>query len=261
MTDAFLHHSGLQATRLVRCIEELAVTDVAFSADNLSGKLGRLLDFRESMRLSALHASLGGMTCEPASASLQGIKTALLHVRLSLVESVLGSYRGEGAERIKLPTLESRLPLEALASIAPYQRFYLFKQRDFESRIQILQQDVREALRGMSVEMAQLAALDESLLDSLSMHTRRQFSVVPGLLCRRFDTLLDACQPDQVGGISAVPAGQSREDVLRTWVRPGAWLDRFCREMQGLLLAELEFRLLPVLGLLEAATQQAGARQ
>jgi hypothetical protein len=36
------------------------------------------------------------------------------------------------------------------------------------------------------------------------------------------------------------------------WLRKGAWLDNFINEMQGLLLAELDLRLMPLIGLMEA---------
>jgi hypothetical protein len=36
------------------------------------------------------------------------------------------------------------------------------------------------------------------------------------------------------------------------WTQAGAWLARFCNDMQMLLLAELELRLQPTVGLIEA---------
>jgi len=56
-------------------------------------------------------------------------------------------------------------------------------------------------------------------------------ATVPGLLEKHFARLRQADESD--GG-------------------SGAWVDVFCRDMQGLLLAELDIRLQPIEGLLDA---------
>ena len=99
-----------------------------------------------------------------------------------------------------------------------------------------------------------MAALDETLRDSLSVHVRKNLAVIPQLLARRFDFL----RQDMQGATGT--GDQSPEDIFRTWTGSDGWLARFFREMQGLLLAELEFRLLPVMGLVEAVDEQAGEK-
>jgi Protein of unknown function (DUF3348) len=39
------------------------------------------------------------------------------------------------------------------------------------------------------------------------------------------------------------------------WIKPGGWLSAFCIEMRELLLAELEVRLQPVVGMINALPQ------
>ena len=39
------------------------------------------------------------------------------------------------------------------------------------------------------------------------------------------------------------------------WLQPGAWLHTFCQDMRAVLLAELELRLQPVAGLLDALNE------
>ena len=214
------------------------------------------------MRLAALHDRLGGMIVEPGAASVDAAREEFLRVRMSLMRSVVGSFsQAAGPARIKLPSLEAGVPLDKLASFEPYHHFYAAHQREFASRIQALQLSVRDAISALSAELAQLAALDEALRDSLATHTRKNLAHIPKLLARRFDFLLRENQSHQDNQDMAEPVNQPDEDILGTWIRPNGWLGRFFKEMQGLLLAELELRLLPVQGLVEAANEQVGNRK
>ena len=74
----------------------------------------------------------------------------------------------------------------------------------------------------------------------------RLLASVPQLLGRRFEQLHQAHR-------SALPAGAA-DDPAR-WLQPGAWLHTFCQDMRAVLLAELELRLQPVAGLLDALNE------
>ena len=259
MTEASLQQIGLHGTRLVRFLSDLAVSDVTFSHGNFTEQLGRLIDFGDSMKLSALYDKLRTIPAEPTPISIDRLKDEVLRVRMSLVQSVVESFiPSSGSARIKLPTLNARVPVDQLARFDPYHRFYSSHQRQFESKIQSLQLKARDALTGASAELAQLAALDAAVRDTLSGHTRKQLAVVPRLLGKRFDFLLQEHRQLQAESSPEGSEDPPEEEILKTWTRPDGWLGRFCGEMQGLLLAELEFRLLPVLGLVEAANEQLG---
>ena len=57
--------------------------------------------------------------------------------------------------------------------------------------------------------------------------------------------------------------GNRRFDVLQSpddparWMQPGGWLARFCADMQRVLLAELDLRLMPVAGLVAALDKES----
>ena len=53
---------------------------------------------------------------------------------------------------------------------------------------------------------------------------------------------------------------QPQADLLENKDQPEVWRVRFLTEIQGLLLAELELRLLPVLGLVEAVNEEVASR-
>ncbi len=236
------------ATRLVRLLSDLAGSEVAFAQGNFAERLGGLVDFGDSMRLSALHDKLGKLQVEPGPISVGALQAALAQVRLGLVRSVVESFvAGAGSGRVKLPALKRDVSLDQLAGFEPYHRFYASHQREFEVRIQTLQLQVRDALAGATSELARLAALDEALRDTLAAHVRKRLACIPPLLGKRFEALREAPSVDL-----------AEAQVLAAWTRPGGWLNRFHEEMQALLLAELELRLLPVLGLIGAVTEQVG---
>jgi len=250
---------GLNDTRLVRVLSDLAVVDVAFSPGNFAQRLGGLVDFGDSMKLATFHDELSRMAYEhsPNSTSDEGLKEEVLQVRLALVRVVAESFVPDvGSAQLKIPTLGPGIPPDQLLTFEPYHRFYAAHQREFESRIQTLQLRVREVASGVSVEMAQLAAMDEAVRDILSMHTRKSLAVVPQLLGKRFDFLLQEHRSQQ-GDLDAKAVDQlPKEDLIKAWTRPDGWLDKFCKEMQGLLFAELELRLMPILGLVEAIDEK-----
>jgi hypothetical protein len=106
-----------------------------------------------------------------------------------------------------------------------------------------LRVNARQALAEMSPAHRQLAELDATFEKALAARERNLLATIPMLLARRFaqryqdhrDTLADAANDD--------PAG---------WAQPDGWLEGFCRDVQAVLLAELELRLKPVAGLIAA---------
>jgi hypothetical protein len=72
-------------------------------------------------------------------------------------------------------------------------------------------------------------------------------SKTPVLLGKRFQQLFKEHQQKL--------ADTQQTDNPVSWMQAGGWLARFCKDMQMLLLAELELRLQPAMGLIEAFTQ------
>jgi hypothetical protein len=69
-------------------------------------------------------------------------------------------------------------------------------------------------------------------------------ATLPKLLKKRFAHLRQQHQQTL--------ADKQQADKPSQWMMPGAWLARFCNELQTVLLAELDLRLQPAVGLLEA---------
>jgi hypothetical protein len=97
--------------------------------------------------------------------------------------------------------------------------------------------------------MARLAVVDAVMERALSERERSLLAAVPGLLAGHFERLREAEQQALAGAEASADAATAAPAAP---IRPGAWLDAFRKDMQSVLLAELDVRLQPVEGLLAA---------
>lgn len=239
-------------SRLMRVLSTLAQADVEVSHANFTERLGRLIDFSGSIALLAMHNKLPATPFESRTVSLQTVQTELLRVHAALVTAVMASFQtGAGSARIMLPQANRDTALKKLLNYALYQRFYAAHQAEFEFRVQGLRSLLRDAMSGVSPALAQLAVLDATLNDTLLLHSRALFAVIPKLLGKRFDYLVAQHLLSQ-----AQQGEHANDDNPHDWLQPGAWLSQFYSEMRDLLLAELEMRLQPVFGLFAALNNE-----
>ena len=166
---------------------------------------------------------------------------------------------GIGETRIKLPVPQAEPgktgneASEQTVDYEPYHRFYLAHQREMEANLRPLRATVRQALAQASPTLRQLATLDAALDDVLAAHERKWLATVPGLLEKRFGQLFKAHQ-------QALAETRQADDPA-AWMQTGGWLAGFCRELQGVLLAELDLRLQPAMGLIEAFSNEANRQK
>jgi len=243
---------ALHGTRLVRVLSELLREDVRYPPPNLAQQLASLVTFQESEQLSSLFIKQQRLELDSAESTALNIKEEVLNTRLALVETIATSFVQGSGSRIRLPLVNPNTSISALLEFAPYHRFYAAHQRNFELKIHTLQGLLRDAIGGQSPALAELVALDKGLRNALMNHIRTLLAGIPRLLKQRFDSLLQQHQECRIG------IEESNEAMWNSWARKGAGLDMFLQDMQGLLLAELELRLLPLLGLVEAVDEQTG---
>src|SRR5699024_10608012 len=129
------------------------------------------------------------------------------------------------------------------ADFEPYRSFYVARQPQLTAGLQPVRVRLRGALADAGPRAAQLAELDAVVDATLTAHVRQSFGTIPKLLARRFETL----KPEPQRHLLDDPC-----DDPAAWIAPGGWLHRFTEEMQLLLFAELEVRLEPLSGLLNA---------
>ena len=248
-----LPRTNLHSSNLIRCLADLAIVDAAVEPGNaFAEKLGLWIHFVDAITLSAVHndsiASLPQMQPEAQSAAQVAAGIEFDRIQAILVNSIMKSFSPNlGKTHITLPAPSLDLPMDLAAAYVPYRRFYEAHQRDMELSIQPLRINIREALAKASPRLKKLADLDATLEKILRERESKLLLKVPVLLRKRFEQLFKEHQQKLVDTQQADnPAG---------WMKAGAWLARFCNDMQMLLLAEVELRLQPTMGLIEAFKQ------
>ncbi|QDZ27123.1 DUF3348 domain-containing protein [Noviherbaspirillum sp. UKPF54] len=246
-----LPRTSFHSSKLVRCLADLAIVDTADPGNAFAEKLGQWIHFADAIALSAVHndgrATPPGLRPDAQAAARAG--TEFDRIRALLAESIAKSCSpNPGKSHIKLPEPRLELPMDFAAAYAPYRRFYEAHQRDMELSIQPLRTNVRAELAKASPRLGKLAELDATLEKILRDRESKLLAKVPVLLKKRFEQLFTAHQQRL--------ADTRQDDNPAGWTHAGGWLERFRADMQMLLLAELELRLQPAMGLVEAFKQE-----
>lgn len=222
-------HSTQSHSRLIRFLSELALVDFEAANRDFAERLGLLLNFADSILLSdALKAPAEGIASE-YEVDAQDIRATFLRSRGQMVSFIVSScVPGNTDSRIKWPAINTN---EGTTAFDPFWKFYSAHQRDMELSVRTLRATVRDAIKDVSENLHHLVSLDVVLDDILWDHSRRFLAVVPRFLEKRFHWL-------------------QQQHGAKGWQLP------FSRDLQGLLLAELDIRLQPVLGLVEALNHE-----
>lgn len=244
--------TNFHSSKLVRYLADLALVDTVDPGNAFAEELGHWIHFSDAIGLSAVHNGSDSHFPRAQSATHLVVRDALSaefdRIQALLVNSIIKSCSpNSGKTHISLPTPKLELPMELAAAYVPYRRFYEAHQRDMELSIQPLRTNVREAVAKASPELRKLAELDAAFEKILRDRESKLLSKVPVLLKKRFEQLFKEHQQKLVD--------TQQTDNPSGWTQAGGWLARFCNDMQMLLLAEVELRLQPTMGLIEAFKQ------
>lgn len=221
--------TNFNSSRLVRFLAELAIVDVAESKQAFAERLGQWLDFADAIALHAVHDSASAMATRTggAEAHMLAAPTALADefaaARTAWANSLTASC---SAQADKWPSPDA--DVETAAAYEPYRRFYAARQGEMEVAIRPWRNKARQALAQRGGKLGQLAALDGAFDRVFGARERQLLASVPALLGKRFALLAG-------GGIAD-----------------------FGKELTMVLLAELDLRLQPTVGLIEALSNEAG---
>ncbi|MCF8159519.1 MAG: DUF3348 domain-containing protein [Polaromonas sp.] len=225
-----LTRTSFHSASLVRVLADLSLLDAVEPGPAFAEKLGLWVDFTDAIALSAVHsagtASPPGTRGEVAAGARMDLGKAFASVQAGLVNSI-------GRAQLELPAPEADAPSDPALDYEPYRRHYLAQQREFELKLRPLRTRAREVLGRSSARLRKLAALDAALDDILFEREGKLLLKLPSLLEKRFKQLRKTQQP------------------------ANDWLPGFCQEMQTVLRAELDLRMQPVLGLIEACDQDS----
>jgi hypothetical protein len=254
MTRA-LPRTPLNSSRLTRFLTENAMIDAVPVADDVGQRLGDWLNFRQAIALHAvLHPEPQTASEQPAhqrrvaGMTAEALTRYVGKIRSQLEQSITqGAPSGSGLARIDMPPAELDEPIDPKTAFEPYRRFYVAHQRQMAVTIQTLRAQVRGHLNPSSPRLQQLATLDAAFENILSEREAVLLGKVAKLHERRFAQTLRLHlkkQADTSDPLTHARSGLALSD----------WLEPLRQALRTALLAELDTRLQPVMGLLEALT-------
>lgn len=287
MTRA-LPRASLYSASLVRFLTENALLAPARQAEDVGQRLGDWLDFRQAI---ALHGVLPPDTASASQAAPlpahvqrmapltpEALAKHVDKVRAQLVESITqGAPAGSGLTRIDMPAPVLDEPVEIKTAFEPYRRFVAAHQRQMENTLRSLRAQLRLQLSKQGNAGQQLAALDTAFENILAEREAALLAKTSKLLEKRFVQTLKAHMQLQVQAKPAALATETadgltdaHEDNINAMpsvtndtpkADPSSWLMPLRQTLRQALLAELDTRLQPTLGLLEALTSFATPEQ
>ncbi|RKE37578.1 uncharacterized protein DUF3348 [Paraburkholderia sp. BL23I1N1] len=235
---------------LIRILARLTDVDVPESSQSLSDRLSQWLGWTDAIALSSALNNNPPAVAAGARAFSDAEERECARVRTSLANAIAGDSVLTAARRRgpAAHTLAQGAPTDAPVDYAVFRQRYLSIQQTMETGIGTLRGRLRAMLAARTPAMARLAVVDAVMERALSERERSLLAAVPGLLAGHFERLRQAEQQT----LADADATASPEAVTAAPATPGAWLDQFRKDMQSVLLAELDVRLQPVEGLLAA---------
>lgn len=218
-------HSG---PALIRLLSRLTDADVIAPSASLSTQLSEWLGWTDAIALSA--ALTGNPpAAAPLRASANPEARDCARMRTALTEAITGSGAAGARRRAPGRAVPKSEPGEAPADYAVHRHRYVTLQQTMATDISFMRGRLRKALSARKPEMAKLAMVDAVMERVLGAREQALLGNVPTLLEAHYERL------------------RAAGDTV-----PGAWLRQFHKDMQSVLLAELDIRFEPVEGLLEA---------
>ncbi|AOF84082.1 hypothetical protein BSY239_728 [Hydrogenophaga sp. RAC07] len=215
--------SNFNRSALVRQLAGWQAAPVDVPRQDLAERLGQWFNVADAIALSSLHQAMPAVARvrRPAvPASARSVQAELQRVRATLSQAITSPPLEPGDEGNE----------DTDAGFAPHLQRCLEQQRRMDMSIEALRGHVRKNLSLTSARLAQLAALDAVLEPMLGGREQRLLATVPNFLKTRFAELRQS--------------------------HPGGWQPLFEHELQQTLLAELDLRLQPVAGMVEALSQE-----
>lgn len=265
MTRA-LPRAHFHSSRLTRFLTENAMLDAGQTRQDVGQQLGDWLNFRQAIALhGVLHPEPSQRPDTPAHLrraghmSAETLRRHVNRVREQLEQSILqGAPTGSGMARIEMPPATLDEPLDLKTAYEPYRRFHAAHQRQMESSLHTLRSQVRVQLGKSRPPLQPLAMLDATFENILGEREAVLLGKVSQRLEKRFtQALKQHLQRQAEAHAMATETSGVQANTLDTSTASSTrWLMAFRQTLRTALLAELDLRLQPTLGLLEAFESQ-----
>jgi hypothetical protein len=239
---------------LIRLLTQFGLVDAPEPTQGLADGLSQWLAWTDAIALSAAldggapAASAGSPTRLPAEErELARVRTLLAQA----IDAELGPATVTPQRGMPPAPPAAATPPPAL-EFTPYRQRYLARQKAMETGIAALRSRLRNTLARSAPPLARLAAVDAVMEQALAAQERHLLSKVPALLEQHFEQLRRADEPAQALPAAELPNGQGAGAPSPSPAPAPAWLGAFHQALHQVLLAELDIRLQPVEGLLDA---------
>ncbi len=237
----------LTGSTFIRTLAALNDAPAPDAPDAFAQRLAGWLAWTDAFSLSAALVDANVRSDVPAFGGLGAVtadEREVVRVRAALAKTIADAPGGAPSRRPERPLAGAVVPTEMPVDFATYRQRYSQCQLAMETQIVPLRRRLRTTLADRSPALATLAELDTVMEQVVGARERTLLATVGAQLEPRFEQLRDA---------AGAPSPESAH-------RPAPWLAQFRQEMRGLLLAELDLRLQPVEGLLEACRQSLSDR-
>jgi Protein of unknown function (DUF3348) len=239
----------LHSSPLLRFLTGNGMVDATVDAGDVGQRLGDWLHFRHAIALQGFIGAVDDPDAPAAQPTARVDATVLRErfakVRATLEQSILqGSAPAPGMPRIEQPTTELEQPIDPKTVFDPFRRFCIGHQRQMDNIIRSLRAQLRGMLDKGTTPHKQLATLDAIFENVLLEREARLLGHIPAEFEKRFAKAL------KLHMRQLVAAAEADEPAPRS----APWLTPLYEDMRAALLAELDLRLQPVLGLIEALT-------
>lgn len=232
----------LSQPRLVQLLASWTEGDAGSPRQDVAERLAQWLGVHDAIALHAAHAGVQAAARAGARGRPpQGLEDEFRRVRATLEASIAESGQRHDRHRVRAGRGPAEPAPPEAPGFGPWLQRYQEQQRRMDMSIDALRAHVRQALAGASPRLAQLAALDAALDPLFGDRSQRLLATVPAHLERHFEQLRPPPAAEQ-------PDAAEPDD--------GRWRPFFEQAFQAALRAELDVRLQPVMGLLEALNHE-----
>ncbi|WP_372380887.1 DUF3348 domain-containing protein [Xanthomonas sp. NCPPB 1754] len=232
----------LSGPAFIRLLARLSDAHIAQSNHALADRLSQWIDWTRAVAVSkALDGKLPDTDDLPEPRPLDAeacarVRTGLAASSVTELDALVVRVRAE-ARNAALADAPVAAP-----DFAPFRQHYLAMQRAMRTATGDLRGRLRDLLALASTDIARLAEVDAVMELTLSPREQSLLNTVPSLLGAHFERLRDAAQAQH----------RPTDDGAAPRAVPDGWLDVFRKDMQSVLLAELDVRFHPIEGLLAA---------
>jgi hypothetical protein len=251
-----LRRSPLPASTLIRTLAAWGGSTAPVSETAFAQRVSQWFDWTHEIALAAVLSArpdpavpgappLPGVPLEHEARELARLRAVLQKAADDAPDGISPQRDPREARAARRPAAAPSEPTEIATDFATSRQRYHACQQLMETRIAALRRRLRAALADQAPALAQLAELDQLMEQVVGEQERVLLASLGGRLEARFE------QSRQ----------QRHQQECQPLDKPPVWLPTFQHEMRALLRAELDLRLQPLDGLLEAGRQPSSAQR